>query len=66
MEQVTAGGAGEQKPTLGGAQRKHGINSAPKRGARAEKGKGDQALHTVPKKTDCPHGTYSQIRAFLR
>ena len=63
MELVTAGGAGEQKAALSGAERKPGIPSALKRGPRAKKCKGDRALCKVPKNANFPHGTYSQIWA---
>lgn len=53
LELVTAGGAGEQKPTLCGAQGKWRIDSASERGTRAKKGKGDRLVS--------PHGAQHGI-----
>lgn len=50
LEQVTAGGAGEQKPTLCGAQRKHGINSTPKRCKGQERPRQLGSLHGAKKR----------------
>lgn len=49
-----------------GPERKPGINCAPKRGTRAKKGKGDQALCKVLKKASCLDRTSNQIWTFLR
>lgn len=50
LEQVTAGGAGEQKLTLCGAQRKHGINSTPKRCKGQERPSRPGSLHGAKKR----------------